>query len=334
MKLLRYSCWLSLYIFSTGVLHSQTSVEGKANELRTALKPYFVSVSRDDSFIKKNIAKINLGRKLFYDKKLSLGKGVSCNSCHDLQKYGTNGDYYLQQKAKGQFYRDVPTVYNSVSFELFNVDGSLSNFKNKIREAFLRTHEMEVQNEALVIQELKKTPEYLKMFREAFFKKSTSITFDVVIDALEAFLSQLKTPAPIDAFMEGNNTVLSNAQIQGGELFVSKACYSCHTGSSFGGQMINKLGVEVPWPNQKDMGYYHIKRKSSNKMFFRVAPLRNVAKTAPYFHDALAMRLDKAIKLMGIHERGIQLKVVEVAKIKEFLKSFTGEIPQDYIKEN
>ncbi|MGY6650282.1 cytochrome-c peroxidase [Wenyingzhuangia sp. IMCC45574] len=331
MKLLPYSCWLALYFISTGVLLGQTSVDGKAKQLRELLKPYFVPITKDTAFIAKNKAKIALGKQLYYDKGLSVGKGISCNSCHDLQKYGTNGAYYLSQKEKGVFYRDVPSVYNNASYELFNADGALNNYAKKIAEAFTSQHEMDV-DVTKVVHYLEANTGYEQQFKKAFSKKSKLISFINLVEALQAFMSELKTPAPIDTFIKGDHTALTAVQIQGGELFVSKACYSCHTGSNFGGQMLNKLGVEEPWPNQKDLGFYHIKKQAAYKMFFRVAPLRNVEKTAPYFHDASSARLDKAIKRMGIHERGIQLKVVEIAKIKEFLKSFTGKLPKEYIK--
>ncbi|NJB83538.1 cytochrome-c peroxidase [Wenyingzhuangia aestuarii] len=333
MKNKRYSCWLALYVLSTGFLFAQKPVEGKATQLRTSLEPYFVAVEKNESFIKSNKEKIALGKRLFFDKQLSLGKGVSCNDCHDLQKYGTNGTYYLNQKNKENFYRDVPSVYNNLSYELFNVDGGVSNYAKKIQQAFTSQHEMG-SNEDEIVTYLKESKVYKKEFKKAFPKQSKAILFKNVLEVMQKFMSELKTPAPIDAFITGDTNALTPIQIEGGILFVNRACYSCHTGSNFGGQMINKLGVEVPWPNQKDLGFYHLKKQVAYKMFFRVAPLRNVEKTAPYFHDATVVLLDKAIKLMGIHERGIQLKVVEIAKIKEFLKSFTGEIPKEYIKMN
>lgn len=333
MKIKTYSCWLVLYFLSTGFLFAQKPVEGKATQLRTSLKPYFVAVEKDERFIKSNKEKIALGKRLFYDKQLSLGKGVSCNSCHDLQNYGTNGAYYLNQKNKGNFYRDVPSVYNNASYELFNADGGMNKYAKKIQQAFTSDHEMGV-DEAKAIAYLNGSSEYLRLFKKAYPKQSKPVRFKNVLEVLQKFMSELKTPAPIDAFIKGDTKALTPIQIEGGVLFVNKACYSCHTGSNFGGQMIQKLGVEEPWPNQKDLGFYHLKKQAAYKMFFRVAPLRNVEKTAPYFHDASVVPLDKAIKLMGIHERGIRLKVVEVAKIKEFLKSLTGEIPKEYIKTN
>jgi cytochrome c peroxidase len=96
--------------------------------------------------------------------------------------------------------------------------------------------------------------------------------------------------------------------------------------------MIQKLGIELEWSNQNDLGYYHLNRRSDYKMFFRVAPLRNVEKTAPYFHDGSSDKLWKAVQLMGKYERGLEISTVDALKIEEFLKSLTGEIPLNYIK--
>lgn len=159
-----------------------------------------------------------------------------------------------------------------------------------------------------------------------------SITFNNVINAIEVFIKGLVTPAPIDEFIAGNDSALTDVQLQGGLLFNKHSCYSCHTGSNFGGQMIQKVGLIEDWPNQKDLGYFHQKKNSEYKMFFRVSPLRNIAKTAPYFHDASSNKTWDAIQKMGFYERGIKIPENEALKIQAFLESFTGEIPSEYIK--
>ncbi|WP_332243925.1 cytochrome-c peroxidase [Flavivirga spongiicola] len=294
--------------------------------------PYFVPVERDNQRLIDNKKKIDLGRHLYYDQRLSSNGTISCNSCHDLKKQGTNGAFYLESKNKGATFRDVPTIYNVATLSMYNADGGITNFKQKLKHAFTNPYEMNVTDESLIVQRLGKIASYKTLFKSAFPNSSEAVSMDHIMDALQAFIEGLSTPAPIDSFIQGNDKALSKEEIEGGHIFNSKSCYSCHTGSNFGGQMIQKLGIAEAWPNKKDLGYYHLKKVSAYKMFFRVASLRNVEKTGPYFHDASSSKLWRAIKLMGRHERGLNISEEEALKIEIFLKSLSGEIPIDYIK--
>jgi cytochrome c peroxidase len=120
-------------------------------------------------------------------------------------------------------------------------------------------------------------------------------------------------------------------QIVGPEKYDNN-CSTCHTGTMFGGQMLQKVGVTRPWPNQKDLGHFQVSKDPSHKMVFRVSTLRNVAKTAPYFHDASSRRLWDAIRKMGQHEIGRQFSVEDILSMQEFLKSLTGKPDEAYIK--
>lgn len=294
--------------------------------------PYFVPVEPDDSVSIRNKEKIKLGRHLYYDQRLSSSGTISCNSCHDLKKYGTNGAFYLESKSRGQMYRDVPTLYNTSTLPMFNADGGYTTIKEKIEHALMSPHEMGGEDVNTMVKKLERIKGYQDLFELAFPNQQESISFENIVDALNTFIDGLKTPAPIDEFLKGDDKALSKAQIEGGHVFNSKSCYSCHTGSNFGGQMIQKLGITEEWPNQNDLGYYHLKKLSAYKMFFRVAPLRNVQKTAPYFHDGSSNILWKAVQLMGRYERGLHISASDAMKIEEFLKSLSGEIPLEYIK--
>lgn len=216
---------------------------------------------------------------------------------------------------------------------LFNADGGLNSLKIKIEQSFESPHEMGVNKQQL-LKRISQLNGYKKLFKEAYPNNASAISYDHIVAALQVFILGLKTPAPADAFIEGDLSSLTKEQIEGGHLFNSKSCYSCHTGSNIGGQMIQKVGVLEDWPNQKDLGYYYyyVEKKAAYKMFFRVSALRNVEKTAPYFHDASSNKLWKAVQRMGRHERGMEISVEDALKIQYFLKSLTGEIPLEYIK--
>ncbi|GAA4237632.1 cytochrome-c peroxidase [Postechiella marina] len=304
----------------------------EANKLRTILEVFFNPVETDTQFLLANKNKINLGRHLFFDERLSTNATISCNSCHNLNAFGTNGSYYLDKHKNGKWFRDVPTLYNVHTLSIYNADGGINTLKDKINDAFSNGFEMHVTDKNVIIDRLKAIEDYRILFNQVYVDDTNAVSFNNIVDALQTFIKGLTTPAPIDKFIKGDNKALSKMQIQGGHIFNDKNCYSCHTGSNIGGQMIQKLGVEFNWPNQKDLGYYNIERNPDYKMFFRVSPLRNVEKTSPYFHDRTSKNLEEAVQWMGKYERGLDISASEAKKISAFLKGLTGEIPSVYIK--
>lgn len=321
-----------LFGLTVSLVYGQSNLKEETTKLRNILNVFFVPVETDYEFLEKEAKKIELGRQLFYDKRLSFNSGISCNSCHDLNNYGTNGSYYLKSLENDNFFRDVPTLYNVTTLPMYNADGGINSLNEKLHSAFSNTFEMNVKDKNVIVERLKSIEAYNNLFELAYPNQEEPVDFNHIIDAIETFIKGLTTPAPIDEFIKGDDLALSKEQIEGGHIFNDKSCYSCHTGSNIGGQMIQKLGIEEPWPNQNDLGYYQVERLSDYKMFFRVAPLRNVDKTAPYFHDASSSKLWEAVKLMGKHERGMEISKDEALKISEFLKSLTGNIPLNYIK--
>ena len=120
--------------------------------------------------------------------------------------------------------------------------------------------------------------------------------------------------------------------MEGLRVFTNVGCMVCHTGEFVGGSMFAKVGTVEPWPNQTDQGRYKVTKLESDRMMFKVPTLRNVEKTAPYFHDASAATLDQAVRKMGRHQLGLDLSDQETTSIVTWLKALTGELPKDYIK--
>jgi cytochrome c peroxidase len=112
-------------------------------------------------------------------------------------------------------------------------------------------------------------------------------------------------------------------------VFLNSGCMVCHTGPQVGAAMFQKVGSVEPWPNQKDQGRYEVTKAPGDKMLFKVPSLRNVAKTAPYFHDGSAATLEEAIRMMGRHQLGLDLSDKEIASIVTWMNSLTGELPAD-----
>jgi cytochrome c peroxidase len=272
-----------------------------------------------------------LGRMLFFDKRLSPA-GVSCNDCHSLKDHGANGEHAMTLRKEGKLFRDVPSVYNLGHLTMFGWDGSTKTLSERVAKSLLSEHESAAQGKEQVSQALVGIKGYQPLFAAAFPKSDQPVNCDNAVAALSAFLEGLRTPAPFDRFLEGDDKALTADQVTGGYLFDKNNCAACHTGSLLGGQMLQKLGTIRPWPNQEDQGYYHVTKSAAHKMVFRVAPLRNLAKTAPYFHDGSSRRVWQAVKRMGEYEAGRHMNVEEVLAIQTFLESLTGEIPEAYAK--
>jgi len=301
-------------------------------KIRKSIIPYLTIVEKNETHLKKEKEKIDLGRVLFFDKRLSGQGNISCNSCHDLKNYGTNGSHYKKQREEEKTFRDVPSIYNLAKFTLFNWDGGLKTLESQTAAALKNEYEMNSSDPKEIVTKLKAVPAYEDLFKKAFPDSKESISVENIVTALTEFQKGLVTVAPIDLFLKGDNKALTEKQLKGAYLFDEKSCFACHTGGSFGGQMIIKLGIAEPWPNQKDQGHYNLTKDPKHKMTFRVSPLRNIEKTAPYFHDASEKRMWSAIRKMSHYELGQYMSVDEILAIQEFFKSLTGKLPEKYIE--
>ena len=146
-----------------------------------------------------------------------------------------------------------------------------------------------------------------------------------------AFERELVTPSRWDAFLNGTDTALTNAEKVGLQEFLAAGCPACHNGSYLGGTMFQKAGTARPWPDRADPGRYALTKNPADSLVFKVPGLRNVERTAPYFHDGQVARLDDAVRLMARHQLGKELTDSQVAAVVAWLGALTGTIPADYI---
>jgi cytochrome c peroxidase len=276
--------------------------------------------------------KIDLGRMLFFDPRLSASGLISCNTCHNL---GTGGDDNLPTSVghgwqKGP--RNAPTVLNAVFNKAQFWDGRAEDLKAQAKGPVQAGVEMANKPEQVVVT-LKSMPEYVERFSTTFPGEADPVTFDNMAKAIEAFEVTLVTPAsPFDQWLEGNDAALTADQKLGLDLFVSKGCTACHTGVNVGGQeyypfgLVKKPGADILPP--EDKGRFAITKTASDEYVFRAAPLRNIALTAPYFHSGQVWDLQQAVSIMGIAQLGTQLTDEEAGLIAEYLTSLTGEQPK------
>ncbi len=275
--------------------------------------------------------KIALGKALFFDPRISASGVFSCNSCHNL---ATGGDDNLETSIghgwqKGP--RNAPTALNAV----FNIaqfwDGRAEDLKAQAKGPVQAGVEM-ANTPGQVVATLNSMPQYVAWFRAAFPGEEDPVTFDNFAKAIEAFEATLITPAPFDAWLNGDDGAISTEQKQGLALFMDKGCSSCHSGINVGGEgyfpfgLIEKPGADVLPENDK--GRFAVTNTADDSYVFRAAPLRNVALTAPYFHSGRVWNLRQAVAVMGTAQLGEELNDEEVTLIVAFLDSLTGKMPE------
>ncbi len=178
-----------------------------------------------------------------------------------------------------------------------------------------------------VVKTLKSIPDYVARFRKAFPAAADPVTFDTMAQAIGAFERKLVTPGRFDAFLAGDDAALTADEKAGLTTFVQSGCVACHNGPAVGGGMYMKLGLVVPWPDASDPGRFNVTKHEEDRMLFRVAPLRNVAKTGPYFHTGKVASLEEAVGLMAKHQTGRTLTPAQVHGIATFLGALTGPPP-------
>ena len=280
-----------------------------------------------------NPAQVELGRMLYFEKRLSKNGSQSCNSCHPLASYGADGEQTSPGADGTRGTRNSPTVYHAAGYFAQFWDGRAIDVEEQAKGPILNPVEMGMKDAKQVENTLKAIPGYEAAFVKAFGDDKQPITYDKVGRAIGAFERGLVTPSRWDKFLKGDKNALTEAEVEGLRVFTNVGCMVCHTGEFVGGSMFEKVGAVEPWPNQKDLGRFNVTKDDRDRMVFKVPTLRNIGKTAPYFHDGSAKTLPDAIQMMGRHQLGLELSEPEVASIATWLNSLTGDLPADYIKQ-
>lgn len=280
-----------------------------------------------------NDAKIALGRMLYYDKRLSKNHDISCNSCHQLDKFGVDNEATSPGHKKQRGDRNSPTVYNAAGHIAQFWDGRAATVEEQAKGPILNPVEMAMPNEASVVAVLKSIPGYVTAFQKAFPQEKEPVTYDNMAKAIGAFERNLVTPSRWDRFLKGDNHALTNPEKKGFMLFVTTGCLTCHSGPLFGGHMYQKLGLLKPWPGVKDTGRHQVTKQEYDKYMFKVPSLRNVEKTAPYLHNGSVKTLEQMVSMMAEYQLGRTLSTQDVTLIVAFLKSLTGTVDKNYIRE-
>ncbi len=306
-----------------------------ADALMERANTFFQPIPANPPALKDNAVthdKVELGKMIFFEPRLSNNHMVSCNTCHNL---GMGGDDNLEVSPGHGWtrgHRNAPTVFNSVFNVAQSWDGRSEDLKAQAK-GLIRSGLRMYATPEVTVETLSSMPEYHAAFAKAFPGESNPLTFENLAKALEAFEASLITPASrFDQFLEGNAAALSEQEKTGLSLFMENGCASCHNGVNVGGQayfsfgLAAKPGADILPPDDK--GRYAVTETAVDNYVFRAPPLRNVELTAPYFHSGKVWSLEQAVDIMGRYQLGTELKDEEVKAIAAFLRTLTGEIPR------
>ncbi len=273
-----------------------------------------------------NLGMVELGKKLYFDPRLSKSGFISCNSCHNLSMGGTDniptsiGDKWQQGPI------NAPTVLNS-SLNLAQFwDGRAADLKAQAGGPIANPGEMAFTH-TLALGVLESIPAYVREFKQVFGKEKIDI--DQVTLAIAEFEKTLVTPnARFDQWLLGKKDALSADELAGYKLFKESGCVACHNGEAVGGNSFQKMGLVEPYKAKSAAeGRSAVTGKDADRFNFKVPTLRNVEMTYPYFHDGAANTLTEAVDTMGRLQLGKKFTKDENAKIVAFLKTLTGDQP-------
>lgn len=273
-----------------------------------------------------NPALVELGKKLYFDPRLSKSGFISCNSCHNLSMGGTDNLKTSIGHNWSQGPINAPTVLNSSLSVAQFWDGRAKDLKAQAGGPIANPGEMAFTHE-LAVDLLQSMPGYVAEFKKTF--GTEKVTIDEVTKAIAAFEETLVTPnARFDKWLQGDKKAISKQELAGYNLFKSAGCVACHNGPAVGGNSFQKMGVvEAYKASSPAEGRVSVTKEDADRFKFKVPTLRNVELTYPYFHDGAANTLKEAVETMGRVQLGKKFTDEENASIVAFLKTLTGDQP-------
>ncbi|QBK30334.1 cytochrome-c peroxidase [Roseitalea porphyridii] len=321
-------------ILALSVATAALTASANANELRETALEIFDPVPSTLPALEGNPVtpeKVELGKALFFDPRMSSSGVFSCASCHNL---ATGGDDNMPTSIGHGWQtgpRNAPTVLNAVFNEAQFWDGRAADLAEQAKGPVQAGVEMANTPENLLAT-LNSMQQYVDWFEAAFPEEGEPVTFDNFGRAVEAFQATLITPAPFDAWLNGDDAAMTEQQVEGLEVFINAGCASCHSGVNLGGNgyypfgLVERPGADILPPDDK--GRYQVTATVDDEYVFRASPLRNIAVTAPYFHSGNVWDLRTAVVVMAESQLGADLAEEEIDAVVAFLDALTGEVPE------
>ena len=267
-------------------------------------------------------AKVELGKQLYFEPRISKSGLISCNTCHNLGTGGVDGVAAAigHKWTANPHHLNSPTVYNAVFFDAQFWDGRDQDLEKQAQGPILAGPEMAATKEH-VIQTVTSMPEYVQSFKTAY-GDDVKIDYETITATIGLFERTLVTPAPYDAFLNGDENAMSEAQKEGLKTFMDKGCATCHTGIALGGSM-QAFGLTGKY-KYADIGDF----KGDANGLVKTPTLRNITETGPYFHNGAVSTLKEAIVEMGRIQLGLEITDEEATSIETFFQALEGEKPK------
>lgn len=326
-------------IFAALLLEARSSVSQDATvlaerRLRNLRNEATQAFGKIDPAAEENLADpvALLGRHLFWDSRLSSDGKTACASCHSTAAWGADARRFSPDARGKNTSRNSQTVFNALLQPALRWTGDRRSGAHQAEKSL--TGSLGFATADAVVPLLKELG-YEAAFRAAFPEEAEPVSPTRYAAAIEAYEATLITPAPFDRFLAGDDAALTETQQTGLRIFLDSGCVDCHAGRLLGGGTIEKFGVVTDYwtatkSDSRDAGVAEVTKKDSDRYRFRVSMLRNIAKTAPYFHDGSVADLQEAVQVMADVQLGDRLDDSEAAAIVSFLHSLTGEVPVNY----
>lgn len=285
--------------------------------------------------------KVELGRLLFFENRVSTDGHVSCAACHLPSYYGTDAMPQAMGNQGKVLPRNTPTVFNTALQFVQHYGGNRVDVEEQAVKALSSKLAYGNADLAEAEKRLRAITAYRPMFERAFPGDADPVTVGNWGLAIGAYERTLLTPAPFDRYLGGDQAALSAKAKQGLDKFMSFGCSGCHNGVTVGGQMYQKFGItqdywnltgskEIELFKGRDKGRFHDTKQEADAFIFKVQQLRNVAVTPPYFHDGSVATLPEAVRVMAKLQLGRELPDADVTDIVAFLEALTGEVPAHF----
>ncbi|MDB5340693.1 MAG: ccpA [Planctomycetaceae bacterium] len=301
-------------------------------EAQTLFKPLPQDLATAEFPINSDL--VSLGRKLFFDPRISVDGTVSCARCHQPALYGTDGLEKSHGAHDKLLPRNAPTVLNAGMSFRQHWGGEFETVEEQAKRALLGAG-FANPDYAAAMARVKAVPGYRELFKKAFPSEPDPVTANNWAKAIGAYERTLMTPSRFDVYLGGNTDALTPTEQHGLRTFINTGCADCHRGAGIGGEQFRKFGVQEDYWNatgskEIDKGRFELTKDPADQYMFKVAGLRGVEMTPPYFHDGSVGTLSEAVRVMAIVQLGHEMSDQDASAIVAFLKSLTGKLPQDF----